>query len=206
MPFGYVFKRTLKMIGNSKAFGECIWYDATTSPFWDSLILVGQRSSFYHHLSVTSVHLMGPAILQILSHPTQKTGPARCQNQSVKSKKNDGIQPLSSLASKYVKTIAVKMEVYCNLLNRWEPVTYLWLFDLSYFKWANFKTNIRLLSVSIFYLRRDTDVLSFPLLMSASFVLIVFEFYIHEPNMMSYKCGLFVAWNDRSDRFGDFRC
>lgn len=110
------------------------------------------------------------------------------------------------LASKYVKTIAVKMEVYCNLLNRWEPVTYLWLFDLSYFKWANFKTNIRLLSVSIFYLRRDTDVLSFPLLMSASFVLIVFEFYIHEPNMMSYKCGLFVAWNDRSDRFGDFRC
>lgn len=90
------------------------------------------------------------------------------------------------LASKYVKTIAVKMEVYCNLLNRWEPVTYLWLFDLWYFKWANFKTNIRLLSVSIFYLRRDTDVLSFPLLMSASFVLIVFEFYIHEPNMMDF--------------------
>lgn len=82
-------------IGNSKASGECIWYDATTSPFCDSLILVGQRSSFYHHLSVTSVHLMGPAILQILSHQTQKTGPARCQNQSVKSKKNDGIQPLS---------------------------------------------------------------------------------------------------------------
>lgn len=42
------------------------------------------------------------------------------------------------------------------------------------------------LDVLIFFLRPDTDVLSFSFLMNARIVLIVFEFYIHEPNMMSY--------------------
>lgn len=54
------------------------------------------------------------------------------------------------------------------------------------FKWTNFKTNMSELDVLIFFLRPDTDVLSFSFLMSARIVLIVFEFYIHEPNMMSY--------------------
>lgn len=110
------------------------------------------------------------------------------------------------LVSKYVKIIVVKMEVYCNLFNRWELVIYFWFFDLWYFKWVNFKINIWLLSVLIFYLCCDIDVLSFFFLMSVSFVLIVFEFYIYELNMMLYKCGFFVVWNDRFDCFGDFWC